>query len=509
MSQTNPASSLEYKRSDTIQQQDDDSAILRQLGLKHELRREFTRFSTISLSMAIMGCAQSIAPTANTPLLLGGPATLVWSWAVGSVGSMAIATSVAGIFPSLISELVSAYPTAGGVYTSTAFVYPSRYRTSVTFINGWFFRVNLVGQLAAPASGAFAVTQMIYATVTLGTNGSFVPSKGQTVGLFVGLNILLGIMSSFPTVFQNRIASTYLFATLIGAFAVIIGVPVGGRGHLASSEFVWTRIIDNSGWNNRGFAFFLGLFSVQWVMVPKTGYDACAHMSEEVKRPAFVTPIAITLSVTITAVVGFFVNVSLCYGVRDLNSLPGPTGLVFSQILWDNLGRAGAVFVMICIIIPGLLGTGASQLVTNGLPDRKLLSKVWGVTQTPTIALVFLVTISILFGLLLLASSVAIPILGKLLIHYQSNPDTEFKPGPFYLGKWGYYVNMYAIAWTIFETGILIMPQVSPVTTNNMNYTGPIVGGVNKYYVGPRTLGKNTQEIKKHHSVSIVEVKSG
>jgi len=222
-------------------------------------------------------------------------------------------------------------------------------------------------------------------------------------------------MSSFPILYQNRIASTYIYFTLIGAFAVIIGVPAGGRGHLASSEFVWTEIIDNSGWNNRGFAFFLGLFCVQWVM---TGYDACAHMSEEVKRPAFVTPVAITLSVAITAVVGFFVNVSLCYGVRDLNSLPGPTGLVFSQILWDNLGRAGAVFVMICIITPGILGTGASQLVTvraiyalsrdNGLPDRKLLSRVWAVTQTPANALIFLVTISILLGLLSLASSVAV-----------------------------------------------------------------------------------------------------
>jgi len=117
--------------------------------------------------------------------------------------------------------------------------------------------------------------------------------------------------------------------------------------------------------------------------------------------------------------------------------------------------------------------------------------------------------------------SYAIPIFGKILIHYQSNPDTKFKPGPFYMGKWGYYVNMYAIAWTIFETGILIMPQVTPVTSNNMNYTGPIVGGVvgtswlwyilywNKHYVGPRIPGTNKQEVEKNHSVSNVEVKRG
>ncbi|KAF8522492.1 amino acid/polyamine transporter I [Hysterangium stoloniferum] len=465
---------LEYKGSDD-RPLDDDAAILKQLGLRHELRREFTKFSSISLGMAVLGCAQSIAATANIPLLLGGPATLVWSWAIGSVGCMAMASSVA--------ELVSAYPTAGSVYTATAFVYPSKYRSSITFITGW---VNLVGQIAAPASGAFAVSQMIYATVTIGTNGSFVPSKGQTMGLFVGLNILVGIFSTFPTLFQHRIASIYgmsiliirsyfikfdpctVYATLVAAFAVIIGIPTGGRGHLASADFVWTRIIDNSGWNNRGFAFFLGLYSVQWVL---TGYDACAHMSEETKHPAVVAPVAITLSVAITAVVGFFVNVSLCYGIRDLNSLPGPTGLVFSQILWDNLGGGGAIFVMSLIITPLLLGVGAVQLVTvraiyalsrdNGLPDGKLLSKVWKVTQTPVNALIFVVIISILFGLLSFASSVAvcmiqsvaldlsyaIPVFGKVLIHFQSNPDTEFTPGPFHMGKWGYYVNMYAISW--------------------------------------------------------------
>ena len=34
----------------------------------------------------------------------------------------------------------------------------------------------------------------------------------------------------------------------------------------------------------------------------------------------------------ITAVLGFFTNLSLCYGIRDYSALPGPTGLVVSQV---------------------------------------------------------------------------------------------------------------------------------------------------------------------------------
>lgn len=41
-----------------------------------------------------------------------------------------------------------------------------------------------------------------------------------------------------------------------------------------------------------------------------------------------------------------------------------------------------------------------------------------------------------------------IPIIAKVCIRYQSKPDVIFKPGPFYMGKWGYLINAYAILWS-------------------------------------------------------------
>lgn len=43
------------------------------------------------------------------------------------------------------------------------------------------------------------------------------------------------------------------------------------------------------------------------------------------------------LLVIITAILGFFVNVSLCYGIRDLTALPGATGLAVSQVISPSL----------------------------------------------------------------------------------------------------------------------------------------------------------------------------
>ncbi|KIJ23281.1 hypothetical protein M422DRAFT_74895 [Sphaerobolus stellatus SS14] len=492
---------------------DNEDRVLEQLGIHRELRREFSKFSTISFALGIMGTAATIASTANTPLLLGGPAVLIWAWLLGAVGCVAIASSVA--------ELVSAYPTAGGVYTSTTFVVPKEYRASISFISAW---LTVVGQLATTASVNFALSQMIFAAVTIGSNGTFIASTGQVLGLYLGLNVVIGILNSLPTAYLNKMTKVYVATNLAAIFAVIIGIFVGGRGHLAPSSFVWTSIVDHSGWNNRGFVFFLGLLSVQWVM---TDYDAAAHISEEVVNAATTAPLAIVVGASATAVFGFFINVALCYGVRDLSALPGPTGLVFAQILWDNMGRIGGL-VVFCIVIAVQVMVGLTcQLASirsiyavsrdNALPDRKLLAKVWPVTQTPVNAAIFVVVVQSLFGLLSLASIVAInavfsitavaldltymiPIIAKLYIHWKNDPEMQFQAGPFYMGRMGYLVNVYAVIWTIFETGILIMPQVFPVNASTMNYAGPIMGGVcglswlwyklywYRYYEGPSTV---------------------
>jgi hypothetical protein len=47
----------------------------------------------------------------------------------------------------------------------------------------YFQRITIVGQLAIAASDNFAASQMIYAAVTIGTNGAFVATRGQVFAL--------------------------------------------------------------------------------------------------------------------------------------------------------------------------------------------------------------------------------------------------------------------------------------------------------------------------------------
>ena len=131
---------------------DDDDA-LQALGYVSSFRREFSNLATISFAFSILGVCSSIALTFNTPLLLGGPASVTWCWFLGTPSCVALAIS--------ISEIASAFPTCGGLYGASARLCPKKHRAkvcSVAFIRGsgmltqWFNHSRWAGLWAGSTS---------------------------------------------------------------------------------------------------------------------------------------------------------------------------------------------------------------------------------------------------------------------------------------------------------------------------------------------------------------------
>jgi amino acid transporter len=149
-------------------------------------------------------------------LAAGGPATAVWCWFLGSIMAFCIGSSVA--------ELVSAYPTAGGMYFVTKFVVPKDQVPIFSWIQGW---CNLLGQTAGVSSVAYTVSQMLLAAASMnsklvdGDYYSYTPyanandwnmhiltvirTAWDTVRLSIGLLIFLGIICSMTTKSLHRI----------------------------------------------------------------------------------------------------------------------------------------------------------------------------------------------------------------------------------------------------------------------------------------------------------------
>jgi amino acid transporter len=123
--------------------------------------------------MGVLGC---VPATYATPLAAGGPATAVWTWFAGSFFSMSIALSSRSPLINFscprtdnwnaVAELVSAYPTAGGMYFVTKYVTPEKHAPLASWIIGWS---NFLGQTAGVASVGYSVGQMLLAACAMGS----------------------------------------------------------------------------------------------------------------------------------------------------------------------------------------------------------------------------------------------------------------------------------------------------------------------------------------------------
>ncbi|KAJ5095580.1 hypothetical protein NUU61_004936 [Penicillium alfredii] len=463
---------------------DDDELLLARIGYKQELRREFSKWSTVSYAISILGVLGSVPATFGAPLAAGGPATAVWCWLIGSCMAMCIGSSVA--------ELVSAYPTAGGMYFVTKHVVPADQVPIFSWIQGW---CNLLGQTAGVSSVAYTVSQMLLACVSMNSDlvdgkYSYSPNALQTVLVSIGMLCVIGFICSLTTKTLHRIilwfAPINILATICICAALLYYTP-----DKQPASWVFTNVTDGSGWGSKVFSFFLGFLSVAWTM---TDYDGTTHMSEETHDAAIRGPVAIQTAVLVSGVFGWMLTVSMCFCLTDLDEiLNSPTGLPAAQIFLNAGGkRGGTAMWAFAILVQFFTGCSAMLADTrmayafardNALPFSGILCKVNPHTHTPVNAVWFVVLFSICLNCIAIGSTqtataifnITAPALdlsyvSVILAHQLYKSKVKFIEGPFTLGRWGTPINCIAVTWVLFISTILFFPPQIPVTAANMNY---------------------------------------
>ena len=212
--------------------------------------------STFSFALSISGLFSTVATTFSFPLYAGGSAAAVWCWLISGAGCMCIACSVA--------ELVSAYPTCGGLYYTVSRMAPRRWVPSISWIVGW---LNLLGQVAGIASSEYGSAQILLAAVSMGSNFTYVPSVGATIGVMAGLTILCGLVNSMSTYWMEKMTKTYVYfhiCILVACcIALLVKTPKENRH---DATYVFTNVDSTSGWTPVGFSFLFGFLSVSWTM---------------------------------------------------------------------------------------------------------------------------------------------------------------------------------------------------------------------------------------------------
>ncbi len=316
-----------------------DEELLAELGYKQELNRSWSGFSNFAISFSIIsilaGCFTTFASGWNG----GGPAAIAWGWPVLAALILCIGLCLA--------ELVSAYPTSGGIYWWASKLGGPK----AGYYTGW---LNLIGLLAIVASVAYGCATFLDLTLGFFTT-SWHSGSLNTIFLFfvaiLGIAALVNIFSSHLLAWINN---TSVWWHVFGAAAIVLILIFLPRHH-ASASMVFTSTVNNTGFfggKTHGWGFIFIVLPIGGLLTQYTitGYDASAHLSEETKSAANSAAKGMWRSIFYSAIGGWILLLAFLFAVQDeskVTAAGGGVATIFAQALTS---RWGATVLLIATV---------------------------------------------------------------------------------------------------------------------------------------------------------------
>ncbi|HEX8105500.1 MAG TPA: amino acid permease [Solirubrobacteraceae bacterium] len=476
-----------------------DEERLAQLGYKQELNRAWSGFSNFAISFTIISILAGCFTTYQQAWNNGGPIAISWGWPLISIAILIIAFCM--------SELVSAYPTAGGIYWWSAELGGPAWG----WFTGWF---NLIGLIAVVASvdyaaATFASTLFNLWSLDLGfINFADAASLSEifvVFALILILHALINIYSSHLVAMFNNIS---VWWHVIGV-AVIIAILIFGPERHQSVDFVFTERINNSGFSTGMFWFYvlpLGFLLTQYTI---TGFDASAHISEETHGAAESAPKGVWRSVFYSAVIGWIVLLAITFAATDPAAVTeaGGTSLAIFDLSLSN--TAQEIVILISTIGQLFCGmacvTSASRMTYAFSRDRAVPGhRMWTTlnsNRTPVGAVLFVCAAALIITLPALKGNaagvpvaflavVSIAVIGLYIayvipIYLRLRKGDAFEAGPWNLGSKYKAMNTFSVIWVAIITVIFCLPFVPAGVPFNkdwdwssVNYAPIMVGGL-------------------------------
>jgi amino acid transporter len=318
----------------------DDEKHLAQLGYRQDLHRSWSGFSNFAISFSIIsilaGCFTNYGAGFNN----GGPISISWSWPILGVFILIIGFTM--------SELVSAYPTSGGIYWWAAKLGGPK----AGFFTGW---LNLIGLIAVTAGVAYGCATFIDLTIsTYSTSYAGDYSLTRVFIIFVivlALAALLNIFSSHLMALMNNVS---VWWHVVGASVIVLVLILVPDQH-QSFNYVFTDRFNNSGFHNGsttafGFWFALIPFGFLLTQYTITGFDASAHLAEETSSAAKAAAKGIWRSIFYSVIGGYILLLCVTFAIPNLpNGQPDNAGVGgggVAYIFVQSMGSHWATFVL-------------------------------------------------------------------------------------------------------------------------------------------------------------------
>ncbi|CAO3626413.1 unnamed protein product [Cunninghamella echinulata] len=478
-----------------------DTKRLEALGYKQEFNREVNQVVQCVFGFTVVACLPNWLLNFGSNMAAGGPAGIFWSWIIVSPFVMCIGLS--------ISEVISAFPVSGGIYSWCFLLTNEKYGPIVSWFAAY---INLAGMIATQGTLAYSCASFIYQIVEIQT-GVTISHLGAYVGLYCAMQLVATIYALLGLKFSNYLNYFMAVWVVIGTFLVMI-LPIVMADTLQNAKWVFTGFINKTGWESDGLAFLISFLQPGWCLI---GYVASAQIVEGTKRSDVTAPRGITISVIGSILQGLMIMLPSLFAVQDPESLiesSSPLALFFLQA--TNVPIAVFLMVINLVIQFGALANNAlaiAQLLWALSRDGVIpFSRFWYSLNRFNIPhkcliLEFIIVVVIIlptFGSqiywqAILATAVicvnvsyGLPLFCRIIWRRNIKFD-----GPFKLGKASLPLNIISVLWIMFFSVILCIPTRYPVTTVNMNWSSLMIGAVvifsyffwsisgRKFYKGP------------------------
>jgi amino acid transporter len=484
---------------------DSDAARLAQLGYKQDLQRAWSSFSNFAISFTIISVLAGCFTTYFIAWNNGGPIAISWGWPIICGLILLVAFSM--------SELVSAYPTAGGIYWWASELGGKAWG----WFTGWFNFVGLVGVVASVvyASAQFANALFSMYGLDLGfmNFGDTKHVLGETFALFAFfllIHSLINIYSSPLVAMFNNISVGW---HVLGV-AIIIGILIFVPDHHQNVSFVFGHTINNSGFGHGMFWFYALPLGFLLTMYTQTGYDASAHVSEETKGAALGAAKGVWKAVFYSGVIGWLVLLAITFAATDTKAINDPAngfGLGSSLAIFNTGLTPAAAKAVVLIATVGQLFCGMACLTSasrmcyafsrdRAVPGWRLWTRL-NHHRVPAYAVLFMAALALIMTLPALegdannytyafSAVVSICVIGLYIayvlpVYLRWRKGDAFRPGPWTLGRHYRWVNPAAVLWVAICVVIFILPQAPAGVPGRkefdwkyVNYAPITVGGL-------------------------------
>lgn len=461
----------------------EDERHLARLGYAQELDRSWSGFSNFAISFSIISILAGCFTTFGQAWSNGGPIAISWGWPVISLFILIIGLTM--------SELVSAYPTSGGIYWWAS----KLGGPAAGFFTGW---LNLIGLVAVTASVAYGAANFLDITIsTMSESWAADYSLRRVFIEFLVIYVVAALINIFRSHLLAVLNNISVWWHVAGAAAVVAILWLVPDQH-ASSSFVWTERINNSGYDDGSsssmmFWFLvlpLGFLLTQYTI---TGFDASAHLSEETEGAAQGAAKGIWRSIFYSAVGGWILLVTFLYAVQDEGAVTDAVnqGYYASDVIFGQALTQGWHFAVVLIATVGQFFctvaclTSASRMTfafsrDGAIPGSGWLRKV-NQHKTPANAVIAVSVVGILITLpalievnfgtaeapIILPTAfyavVSVAVIGLYLaflipIWLRWRMGSAFEPGHWTLGKHYKWMNLVAVAEISIITVYFILP---------------------------------------------------